>query len=94
MFMNLVVPVGKVVFIVYDDRQKSKSRGNSLIIELSPDNYQRLTIPPGLYYAIKGKSSGTNLIMDLADIEHDPDEIERLSLDKIDYDLSSVWKKY
>ena len=44
MFMNLVVPVGKVVFIVYDDRQKSKSRGNSLIIELSPDNYQRLTL--------------------------------------------------
>ena len=90
MCMNLLVPFGKVVFIIYDDRQKSRSRGNSLKIELSPDNYQRLTIPPGLCYAFKGKSSGTNLIMDLADIEHDPDEIERLNLDKIDYDLNSV----
>ena len=90
MTMNLVVPVGKVAFIIYDDRQKSSSKGNFIKIELSPDNYQRLTIPPGLWYAFKGKSSGTNLIMDLADIEHGPDEIERWDLDKIDYNWDSV----
>ena len=35
MTMNLVVPVGKVAFIIYDDRQKSSSKGNFIKIELS-----------------------------------------------------------
>ncbi len=90
MTMNLIVPVGKVAFLVYDGRQKSSSKGNYFKVELSPDNYQRLTIPPDLWYAFKGKRSGLNLIMDLADIEHDPDEIERLDLEKIAYNLNSV----
>ena len=90
MTVNLVVPVGKVTFIIYDDRQQSDFKGYFQKIELSPENYQRLTIPPGLWYAFKGKSSGTNLIMNFADIEHDPNEIERLVLNKIDYNWDSI----
>jgi len=90
MTMNLVVPVGKVAFVIYDDRNKSKSNGTFLKIELSPVNYKRLTIPPRLWYAFKGKSTETNLILDLADIEHDPDEIERLDLNRIDYNWNSA----
>jgi len=90
MTMNLVVPIGKVTFIIYDDRQRSSSKGSFNKIELSPDNYQRLTIPPGLWCAFKGKSSGTNLIMDLVDIEHDPNEIERQHLNQFSYDLKSA----
>ena len=90
MTLNLVVPVGKVAFIIYDDRQNSNSKGNFFKIELSPDNYQRLTIPPSLWLAFKGKSNGKNLILNIADMEHDPDEIEKLDLDQIDYDWFSV----
>ena len=80
MTLNLVVPVGKVVFVLYDDRKKSKTRGNFLFVEVSVDAYQRLTVPPGVWLAFKGKSDGINLILNVADMEHDPDEVERLDL--------------
>jgi dTDP-4-dehydrorhamnose 3,5-epimerase len=90
MTMNLVVPVGKVAFVIYDDRKKSKSVGDFLKIEISLDNYKRLTIPSGLWYAFKGKSTETSLILDLADIEHDSDEIEKLDLNRIEYNWDVV----
>ncbi len=90
MTINLVVPVGKVIFVLYDDREKSKTKGNFLKIEFSPDNYQRLTIPPCIWLAFKGKSNDTNLILNVADMEHDPDEIEKRDLDQIDYNWNSV----
>jgi len=90
MTLNLVVPVGEVSFVIYDNRQNSNSKGSFLRVDLSPFNYRRLTVPPELWIAFKGKNNKTNLILNIADIEHDPDEIERLNLDKIDYDLNSV----
>lgn len=78
MTLNLIVPVGKVIFIIYDDREKSSSKGNFFEIEISLDNYQRITVPPCLWLAFMGKSNGTNLILNIADMEHHPDEIEKL----------------
>ena len=90
MTLNLIVPLGEVTFIIYDNRQDSKSRGNFLRVDLSPFNYRRLTVPPELWMAFKGKNNNTNLILNIADMEHDPDEIERLDLDQFDYDWGSV----
>lgn len=90
MTLNLVVPVGKVTFVIYDDREESNSKNNFLEIEISPDNYQRLTIQPGLWLAFKGGRNDTNLILNISDMEHDPSEIERLDLDQIDYDWDSA----
>lgn len=89
MTLNLVVPVGKVYFVLYDDREKSSSKGNFFEIEISPNDYQRLTVPPGLWLAFRGKSNDTNLILNVSDIEHDPNEIERLDLDQIGYNWNS-----
>jgi len=90
MTLNLVVPAGKVAFVVYDDRERTKTRGNFFIVEISVDAYQRLTIPPGVWLAFKGKGDGTNLILNIADLEHDPDEVERLNLNQIEYDWDIV----
>jgi len=90
MTLNLCVPEGKVLFVVYDDREKSKTRGNFLPIEISVDSYQRLTVPPGVWLAFKGMSDGTNLILDVTDMEHDPDEVERLNLEQIEYNWEAV----
>ncbi len=89
MTLNLIVPIGKVVFVMYDDREKSGTKDNFFKIEISQDNYQRLTVPPGLWLAFKGTSNDTNLILNIADMEHDPDEIERMDLDQIDYNWDS-----
>jgi len=90
MTLNLIVPTGKVVFVVYDDRENSETKGSFLSIEISVDAYQRLTVPPGVWLAFKGMSDGTNLILDVTDMEHDPDEGERLNLEQIEYNWDAV----
>ena len=90
MILNLVVPMGEVTFVIYDDREESRSNGRFFTVILSPSNYQRLTVSPGLWMAFKGNGNKTNLILNIASLEHDPDEIDRLDLDQIDYDWESV----
>ena len=89
MILNLVVPMGEVTFVIYDDKEESGSKGKFFKVTLSQTNYQRLTVPPGLWLAFKGKSNDINLILNIADMEHDPDEIEKLDLDKISYNFNS-----
>ena len=90
MTLNLIVPVGDVTFVVYDDRKDSKTNSVINTIQLSSINYSRLTIPPGLWVAFKGSDSEINLILNIASIAHDPKEIDRLQLDQIDFDWKSV----
>ena len=80
------MPVGKIRIIVYDDRFDSKTRGNFYDITLSSDNYKRITIPPDLWVAFSGVGEGLNLLLNVANLEHDPGEVERKdNLNDIDY---------
>ena len=90
MISNLVVPMGQVKFVIYDDRSSSPTKGNILELILSPDNYQRLTIPAGLWFSFQGQGPDTNLILNIANILHDPNEVETLllSTEKIPYTWS------
>ncbi len=81
MTLNLCVPMGKVRFVLYDEREKSRTKGNFMQVEISVDDYRRLTIPPGIWLAFIGMDYGTNLILNVADLEHDPDEINRLDIE-------------
>lgn len=90
MTLNLIVPVGKVIFVIYDNREKSKTKGDFLSVEISVDAYQRLTVPPGVWLAFRGISDGINLILDVTDMEHDPYEVERLNLEQIEYNWDVV----
>lgn len=85
MTLNLVVPVGKIRFVIYDDRMDSTTNGQILVVEIGPDNYKRLTIAPGVWMAFEGLSDGLNLLLNMADMEHDPDEVERAELDRFQY---------
>ena len=90
MTLNLVVPMGSVTFIIYDDREKSPSNGNFEKIKLTPNfNYKRLTIPPELWISFKGNNKDTNLILNIASMAHDLNELEKLNLDKIPYNFDS-----
>ena len=42
MTLNLIVPVGEVEFVIYDDRLDSPSNGKFFTVILSANNYQRL----------------------------------------------------
>ena len=90
MTMNIIVPVGEVTFVLFDDRKNSNSVNNFFTVTLSPSNYYRLTVPPRIWHAFKGNDHDLNLILDVADMEHQPDEIIRIDLDKIPLDWSSL----
>ena len=50
MTLNLIVPVGTVKFVIYDDREGSITKGEFEEFILSPEmNYQRLTVAPGIW---------------------------------------------
>ena len=76
---NLVVPVGRLRLVVFDDRPGSSTRGALEVIEIGrPDNYARVTIPPGLWYGFSALGTSPALIVNCADSPHDPHESDRL----------------
>jgi len=86
MWLNLIVPVGSVKFVLIDQRDGSKTLGNFFEITInSKTNYKRLTIPPGITFGFKGIGKGINLVLNIANIEHDPTEVGNLDLEFIDY---------
>jgi len=85
MILNLVVPCGAIEFIIYDDRIDSSTKGAFLSIELSQKNYQRLTVPSGVWMSFRGRGSDLNMLLNLASIEHDPSEAITKELSAINY---------
>ena len=81
MHSNLIVADGCVRFVCCDDRKDSPTKGAVEEFCLSRSEYGRLTVPPGIWTAFQGMSEGTNLLMNLASIEHDPEEALGLGLD-------------
>lgn len=80
MTLNLVVPCGSIKFVLWDDRQDSSTYSRFYEIVLSPENYQRLTVPPLIWLGFQGMDDGLNMLMNLADLPHDPHEAERLEI--------------
>lgn len=88
MTLNLVVPVGEIWFVLRDGRDSSPAGHAFFDVSLSPQNYQRLTVPPGVWVGFKGLGRDLNLLLNLADREHDPAESENIPLDRIPFDWS------
>lgn len=78
MFLNLVVPVGEVLFYLIDDRAGSVTNGGIMKVRLSNSNYNRLTIPPGVWLGFKGLSKIESLILNVASLPHSESEVLRL----------------
>ena len=85
MVLNLVVPVGEVRFVLFDDRPQSTTFGKYQTVTLSRNNYQRLTVPSMLWVGFQGGYEGGNILLNVASIPHRPDEADRLALEEIEY---------
>lgn len=80
MTMNLIVPIGSILFVfVGDDGRRQE-------IIVGTCNYVRLTVPPKIWFGFKGLERPYNLLLNIADIEHDPTEVERRRMDEITFD--------
>ena len=88
MTLNLIVPVGSVLFCFMDFRDKSNTLNETCKIILSKEPYFRLTVPPGIWFGFKGVSNGLNLICNVADMPHEPHEVIRKDIDEFDMDWS------
>ena len=81
MILNLVVVTGEIEFVVCNGI-------DFFNVKLSKGNYQRLTVEPGLWVAFRGLSN-ENIVLNLASIEHDPNESENVHLNAFDYDWNT-----
>jgi len=80
MTLNLVVPMGAIKFVVYDEESKE-----FFSVVLSRDNYQRLTVKAGLWMAFQGVGD-SNMLLNLASIKHDPSEAINIDMEEIKYE--------
>lgn len=85
MTMNVVVPVGQVRFVFRcvntDDVEGFR------VEEIGVARYARLTVPPGIWFGFQGLHTRQSLVLNIASIPHDPNEVERLAPSDINY----VW---
>lgn len=84
MTLNLVVPVGRVLFYFIDSRPDSINYNKIDTFVLSQNPYTRLTVPPMYWFGFKGLADGLNLISNQADLVHDPKEVERKPINAFD----------
>ena len=83
MTLNLIVPKGKIRFVIHDASLDSLGGDVVPLIDtvLGPHNYSRLTVPPGFWVAFQGTVIDSNMLLNIADIEHDPEESINRSVD-------------
>ena len=68
---NLTVVQGNVKFVVYDDKDKSKTKNQLNVFEINKDtNYQLLTIPPNIWYGFCCLGKLKSLIINCSDHPH------------------------
>ena len=86
---NITVPIGKIRLVVFDGRVNSSTWGNLGIVILDRKNYFRVKIPPNLWYGFECLTNTPALIVNCADIPHDPAESHRKEI--TDADIPYTW---
>ena len=94
MCQNFSVPYGKIKLVVFDGRKESSTYNAINEFILSPDkNYNLVLIPPKLWYGFQCLSESFSLLLNISDMEHDPNESQSLALNDrrigYDWDLNS-----
>jgi dTDP-4-dehydrorhamnose 3,5-epimerase len=82
MTQHFAVPMGKINLVLYDDRPLSSSHGQieDYIIG-RPDHYFLIRIPPLIWYGFQGLGIAPALIVNCANLRHDPGEVRNLPVD-------------
>ena len=95
MTLNLVCIVGKIHFVLYDGREDSATEGEFMEITLSPESaetYRRLTIPPGVWMGFVGIDPNKSILLNVANIPHDPTEQVNIPIEESDivFDFNKI----
>jgi dTDP-4-dehydrorhamnose 3,5-epimerase len=77
MTLNYCCIWGRIKLVLYDDRDRSATRGSLLERFLGPDDYSLVVIPPGIWTGFKGMTD-LAIMANCATLPHDPQLTERL----------------
>ena len=80
MTLNLIVPEGEVQFVFY--LPDSKLYRTEIV---GTERYVRLTVPPGIWFGFQGLTAPQSLILNIANIAHEPDEVTRKAQEEINF---------
>ena len=75
---NYACIFGRIRLVLFDDRQESSTRGTVMQLELGPDAYSLVVIPPGVWHGFQGASEPLAILANCATEPHDPEELDRL----------------
>lgn len=90
MTLNYAVIQGMIKLVLYDEREGSPTKGQTMELFIGEENYVLVKIPPMVWNGTKGIGTKPAIIANCATHPHDPAEISRLDpFDKrIPYDWS------
>jgi len=88
MTLNIIVPNGEIQFALFDDRNKVNFKRYDIII--SKKNYCRLTVPPMVWLAFKGLDINGSVLLNIANIVHNPSESDSKNIDDIEFNWREV----
>lgn len=77
-FLNYACIKGEVKLVLFDNREKSKTRNEYQEIILSPNNnYALVTIPPNIWNGFKGLNNEESIIANCLTLPHNENEMVR-----------------
>jgi dTDP-4-dehydrorhamnose 3,5-epimerase len=90
MTQNIAVPIGEIKLVCYDNRFDSPSFGVVDEIYVGEENFILVTLPPNIWYGFQCISHIDALIVNCADMVHDPNEMQRKQ--ENDLSIPYQWK--
>ena len=89
--LNYACIKGKVRLVLFDDREKSSTKGKYQEIILSPVSYVLVTIPPNIWNGFKNLDNEESIIANCLTIAHNEKEMVRK--DPLDKNFNYNWNK-
>ena len=89
MTMNLIVPIGAIRFVICEEYASNQIKPYCQEFVLSRENYCCLTVPPMVWMGFEGVGDQLNMLLNVSNITHHADEMDRLPVNKINFD----WEK-
>ena len=89
--LNYTCIKGKVRLVLFDDREKSSTKGKYQEIILSPVSYVLVTIPPNIWNGFKNLDNEESIIANCLTIAHNEKEMVRKDL--FDKSFNYNWNK-
>jgi dTDP-4-dehydrorhamnose 3,5-epimerase len=88
MTMNLIVPLGNVTFVFTSSPGDNQKKYRIESIGLS--NYERIVVPPGIWFGFKGDDRSQSIVLNIASIKHNPLEVEKLPITDFNFDWNTL----